>query len=164
MQAFKHPSTIIIVVFALIVAVMTTLDGGDSMTGEVVVIDTHSPVSLSLAPESILPQTVLDYADERTIEAYRFAAANPELLTHQPCYCGCNMIHDSNEACFIQDITADGSITFDMHAVSCGVCVDIALDVKRLTEEGWEQLDIRHYIDESYVDVGPATDTEMPES
>ena len=117
---------------------------------------------LALAPESILPDVVLDYAEPRTVEAYRFAAANPHLLTHQPCYCGCNMMHDSNEACFIQDIAEDGTITFDLHAISCGVCVDIALDVKQMTEAGHSPLEIRHYIDDAYSEVGPSTDTDMP--
>ena len=158
MDAHKSPSTIIVVAFAIVMATLALLSGGKAAEPA-----QEPETGLSLAPESILPEMVLTYADERTIEAYRFAAAHPDLLAHQPCYCGCNMIHDSNQACFISDIAPDGAIEFDMHASGCGVCVDIALDVKRLTEEGQTQLEIRHYIDATYGDIGPGTDTEMPE-
>ena len=170
MDAHKSPSTIIVVAFAIVLATLALLSGGkaaepaaEPVAGLAAEPAQEPETGLSLAPESILPEMVLTYADERTIEAYRFAAAHPDLLAHQPCYCGCNMIHDSNQACFISDIAPDGAIEFDMHASGCGVCVDIALDVKRLTEEGQTQLEIRHYIDATYGDIGPGTDTEMPE-
>lgn len=153
---FFNNSVIGFLVFIFLITVLVILISGTSSPSA-------AQPGLPLAPESILPDVIVNYAEPRTIEAYRFAAANPELLTHQPCYCGCNMIHESNEACFIQDIAEDGTITFDMHAISCGVCVDIALDVKLMTEEGHSQLEIRNYIDDAYSEVGPSTDTDMPE-
>lgn len=155
MRIYNNPPGAFLVLVFTVTLLVIALSGADSPT-------TDHP-ELALAPESILPDSVRNYAEPRTIEAYRFAAAHPHLLTHQPCYCGCNMIHDSNEACFIQDIAEDGTITFDLHAASCGVCVDIALDVKRMTEAGHSQLEIRHTIDDTYSEVGPSTDTEMPE-
>lgn len=51
-------------------------------------------------------------------EAYRFAVANPELLENFPCYCSCgSMGHMSNLDCFVKEFHADGSITFDDHAL-----------------------------------------------
>jgi hypothetical protein len=51
-------------------------------------------------------------------EAYRFAIANPEVLSKLPCYCGCGgMGHMSNLDCFIQEVKPDGSIAFDYHAL-----------------------------------------------
>jgi hypothetical protein len=66
--------------------------------------------------------------------------------------------------CFIQVIDENGTITFDNHASGCGICIDIALDVKRLSEEGLSQLEIRHYIDATYGSFGPSTDTPLPEA
>lgn len=97
--------------------------------------------------------------------AYRFAIEHPDMLTYQPCYCGCGaMGHLNNLDCFIQDVDESGIITFDNHASGCGICVDIALDVKRLSEEGKSPLEIRHYVDATYGSFGPSTDTPMPEA
>ncbi|MAU12412.1 MAG: hypothetical protein CL607_21490 [Anaerolineaceae bacterium] len=121
------------------------------------------------------PSDVGGYADElptyisqapQTVQtAYHFAIEHPEELIYQPCYCGCGaMGHTSNLHCFIQSVDKNGTITFDNHAAGCGICVDIALDVKRLSEEGLSQLEIRHYIDATYGSFGPSTDTPMPEA
>jgi hypothetical protein len=99
----------------------------------------------------------------RVQEAYQFAIEHPEMLVHQPCYCGCGVVgHTSSLHCFVRDIDTNGVITLDSHGVGCGICVDIALDVKRLSEEGLSQFDIRHYIDATYGFYGPPTDTTMP--
>lgn len=97
--------------------------------------------------------------------AYRFAMEHPEMLTHQPCYCGCGVMgHMSSLQCFIRDVDDRGRFIFDNHGAGCGICVDIALDVKRLSEEGFSQLQIRRYIDTTYGVYGPPTDTPMPEA
>ena len=71
---------------------------------------------LSLAPESELPDSVRDAAPQ-VKEAYRFAIANPEILSAFPCYCGCGaMGHENNLQCYIKEIRADGSIEFEDHA------------------------------------------------
>lgn len=69
-----------------------------------------------LAPESALPDFVRDAAPQ-VQEAYRFAIANPEVLSKFPCYCGCGaMGHQNNLQCYIKEIRADGSIEFENHA------------------------------------------------
>ncbi len=117
---------------------------------------------LVMAPASMLP----DYAQEsppRVREAYQFAVANPDILAHQPCYCGCGaMGHTSNLSCYISDMALDGAITFDNHAAGCGICVDITQDVMRLLQEGQSQTEIRAYIDAQYSPFGPSTDTPLP--
>lgn len=97
--------------------------------------------------------------------AYQFAVEHPDMLTHQPCYCGCGpMGHENVLDCFVAAVNDQGAILFDSHAAGCGICVDIALDVKRLSEQGLSQLDIRYYIDATYSVFGPPTDTLMPQS
>jgi hypothetical protein len=119
--------------------------------------------ALTLAPDSELPQ-FLATAAPRVREAYRFAIANHHALATVPCYCGCGkMGHDSNLACFLQDAGVDGaSPAFDEHAAGCGICVDIAQDVMRLTREGKPAVEIRLYVDSTYSGFGPATDTPLP--
>jgi hypothetical protein len=71
---------------------------------------------LALAPESALPDFARDAAPQ-VQEAYRFAIANPEVLSKFPCYCGCGaMGHQNNLQCYIKEIRADGSIEFENHA------------------------------------------------
>ncbi len=71
---------------------------------------------LTLAPESALPDFVQD-APPQVKEAYRFAIANPDVLTFIPCYCGCGAIgHKSNLQCYIKETRPDGSIAFENHA------------------------------------------------
>jgi hypothetical protein len=116
-----------------------------------------------LAAESELP-AFLAVAAPRVREAYRFALANPRALESVPCYCGCGeMGHDSSRACFLQDMGQEGkAVVFDEHAANCGICVDIAQDVIRMTAEGEDPGPIRQYIDATYGSFGPATDTPMP--
>jgi hypothetical protein len=71
---------------------------------------------IKLAPVSQLSQQARS-APPVVQEAYRFAIANPEVLSKLPCYCGCgSMGHESNLDCFIEEFNADGSIVFDDHA------------------------------------------------
>ncbi len=47
-------------------------------------------------------------------EAYRFAAANPDVLRWMPCFCGCGEWgHTSNARCYEQQIRDDGSVLLD---------------------------------------------------
>ena len=103
-------------------------------------------------------------APPRVQEAYQYAHDHSEMLEYQPCYCGCGaMGHLNNLDCFIQEIDEVGNVTYDSHASGCGICVDIALDVKRMAAEGWSQLQIRLYVDATYGQFGPSTDTPLPE-
>jgi len=71
---------------------------------------------LSLAPESALPDFVKD-APPQVKEAYRFAIANPEVLSAFPCYCGCGAVgHQNNLQCYIKEVRPDGSVEFENHA------------------------------------------------
>ncbi|HID85866.1 MAG TPA: hypothetical protein EYP55_00610 [Anaerolineae bacterium] len=71
---------------------------------------------IQLAPVSQLPEKVRR-APPVVQEAYRFAIANPEILSKLPCYCGCGGIgHRSDLDCFIEEFKPDGSIVFGYHA------------------------------------------------
>lgn len=102
-------------------------------------------------------------APPRVREAYEYAVAHPDELAKYPCYCGCGaMGHTSNLSCYVQDIAADGTITFDTHAKGCGICVDITQDVMRLKGEGQSSPQVRAYVDAQYSPFGPGTDTPLP--
>lgn len=80
--------------------------------------DTAAPgqVELKMAPESALPEFVSQAAPQ-VKEAYRFAIANPDVLSAFPCYCGCGaMGHQNNLQCYIKEVRSDGSIEFENHA------------------------------------------------
>jgi hypothetical protein len=116
---------------------------------------------LNMLPASQL-HPVVQMADERTQEAYRFAAANPEILEHIPCTCGCVQIgHKNNYDCYFADVTESGAVEFDMHATGCQVCVDISHDVMAMVREGKDAATMRAAIDRDYLKFGPST---MPEN
>ena len=115
---------------------------------------------LKMAPESALPDFARN-APPQVKEAYRFAAANPDVLKFIPCYCGCGAIgHKSNLECYVKAVRPDGSVEFDNHASGCSTCVDITRDVMRLMREGKDLRTIRTYVDTTYSQYGPATNTE----
>lgn len=90
-------------------------------------------------------------------EAYQFAAANPDLMTHIPCYCGCgDMGHTSNYACYVSGQGPDGKLEYDEHALGCSICVDITQDSMRLFEQGKTLAEVRSYIDSTYAKYGPS--------
>jgi hypothetical protein len=114
---------------------------------------------LHMLPLSSLPREVQS-APVTVREAYQFAAANPEVTQKLPCYCGCGPIgHESNYACYVSDVAADGTITYDGHALGCSICVDITVDAMRLLKEGKDLPFIRAYVDDTYSMYGP---TNMP--
>ena len=114
---------------------------------------------IKLAPESALPDFARN-APPQVKEAYRFAIANPDTLQKLPCYCGCGALgHQSNYNCYIKGANANGVMQFDNHATGCTICVDITHDVMRLQGEGKALKDIRAYIDTTYSQYGPPTNT-----
>ena len=116
-------------------------------------------VEVALAPSSALPDFLHD-ADSKIKDAYRFAIANPDVLTKIPCYCGCvAMGHRDNLACYLKDPHPGGSIEFDNHAYGCGVCVDITQDVMRLMRQGHNLKSIRAYVDAEYSHYAAPTNT-----
>ena len=90
-------------------------------------------------------------------QAYRFAAANPDVLSQIPCYCGCGPIgHTSNYSCYISAQNSDGSLSFDHHALGCSICVDITQDSMRMLGQGKSVAEIRSYVDSTYAQYGPS--------
>jgi hypothetical protein len=90
-------------------------------------------------------------------QAYQFAAANPDVMTHIPCYCGCGaMGHTSNYACYVSGQTPDGKLEYDTHALGCSICVDITQDSMRLFEQGKSVAEIKAYVDSTYAKYGPS--------
>jgi len=90
-------------------------------------------------------------------QAYQYAAANPDIMTHIPCYCGCGaMGHTSNYSCYVKSVDTKGSITFDNHALGCSICVDITQEVMRLQRQGKTLQEIRTFIDQTYSQYGPS--------
>ena len=71
---------------------------------------------IALAPLSEIP----DFAQNAMFngqEAYRFAVANPEVVSQFPCYCGCVYLgHENNYDCYVKEVKADGSLVFEEHA------------------------------------------------
>lgn len=131
-------------IFALLLASVTLAAcGADSTEHDVAMADAgEMPAHVQRAPRPVH-------------DAYRFAAANQEALEQIPCYCGCGaMGHASNYACFWQP---DGRV--DDHALGCGICVDIAQDVRRGMEQGLSLDRIRAQVDADYSRFGPPTDT-----
>ena len=112
--------------------------------------------NLSLAPLADMPADV-KAAPASVQEAYRFAVANPEVLTQVPCYCGCGAIgHTSNHACYVSGEHDDGGLSFDAHALGCSICVDITQDTMRLLKQGKSVAEIRTYVDQTYSQYGPS--------
>ena len=111
---------------------------------------------LNMHPASKLPQEVQDSA-QTVVEAYQFAVANPEIMQQIPCYCGCApMGHDSNYACYVTEVKAEGEIVYDDHALGCSICVDITQDVMLLLQEGKTVEEIRPIIDQTFSRYGPS--------
>ncbi len=105
---------------------------------------------LAMAPMSDMPAQVQS-APLVTRQAYQFAAANPEVMKHIPCYCGCGTIgHTSNYSCYVSNVDSKGTLTFDDHALGCSICVDITQDAMRLLRQGKDVQSIKAYVDQTY--------------
>lgn len=98
----------------------------------------------------------LRLTDAKIQLAYRFAAANPDVLEQIPCFCGCGVIgHTSVRSCFVKH-GAQKPVEYDPHGAGCSICVDIVLDALRLTEEGQDVAAVREYINRVYRERGPS--------
>ncbi|MBI3242808.1 MAG: hypothetical protein HYZ49_10995 [Chloroflexi bacterium] len=94
---------------------------------------------------------------ERTRQAYQFAVANPDVMQHIPCYCGCdNLGHTNNYVCYVAGVDAAGIIKFDSHAIGCPICVDITQDAMKMLRQGKSTAEIKTYIDTMYAKYGPS--------
>lgn len=143
----------VLMVFAALALAVSALAGcGGSSTP-------HA-ATLAMAPLSAMPQAV-HTAPQAVQQAYQFNVANPDTMQHIPCYCGCgSMGHDSNYACYVQDVNANGEIAFDNHALGCSICVDITRDVMRGLQDGKDLKTVRLEIDTKYSRFGPSTPTQ----
>ena len=111
---------------------------------------------LKMAPMSMMPDDVKS-APAVTQQAYQFAVANPDVMKHIPCYCGCGaMGHTSNYSCYVESVDAAGHVKFDSHALGCSICVDITQDAMRLSKQGKSPQDIKAYVDKTYSQYGPS--------
>ena len=111
---------------------------------------------MPMAPMSMMPDDVKS-APLVTQQAYQFAVANPDVVQHIPCYCGCGaMGHTSNYSCYVQSVDAAGKVKFDGHALGCSICVDITQDAMRLSKQGQSPQDIKAYVDKTYSQYGPS--------
>ena len=111
---------------------------------------------LKMAPMSEMPAEVQS-APAITQQAYQFAVANPDVMKHIPCYCGCGaMGHTSNYSCYVESVDAVGKVKFDTHALGCSICVDITQDAMRLSKQGKSPQDIKADIDKTYSQYGPS--------
>jgi hypothetical protein len=111
---------------------------------------------LKMAPMSMMPDDVKSAAAV-TQQAYQFAVANPDVMQHIPCYCGCGaMGHTSNYSCYVTSVDAKGNVNFDSHALGCSICVDITQDAMRLLRQGKNAAEIKAYVDKTYSRFGPS--------
>ena len=71
--------------------------------------------------ETLSPEQLPAFAvgNVRAEEAYRYAAAHPEVLQYIPCFCGCrNIGHRHNADCYVQERHGDGRIEFTSHGAT----------------------------------------------
>lgn len=109
----------------------------------------NNSTSLNMMPLDQMPADVRA-APSVVQQAYQFAAANPDVMKHIPCYCGCRDIgHTSNYSCYVN---RDGS--FDNHALGYSLCVGITQDAMRLSKEGKTVSQIKAYVDTTYSKYG----------
>ena len=86
------------------------------------------------------------FTDERTRAAYQTAKDIPEVLEQLPCFCGCmsSFGHKNNLFCFK-----------DEHGSGCTLCQDIALDARKLHDQGLPIAQIQENIRAKYARYQP---------
>ena len=143
-----------ILLFTFILSIAAgSLTGCGSSSAETPAAANHD---MKMAPMSMMPAEVKS-APVVTQQAYQFAVANPDVMQHIPCYCGCGaMGHTSNYSCYVESVDAAGDVKFDGHALGCSICVDITQDAIRMTKEGQSSQAIKLYVDKTYSRFGPS--------
>ena len=81
------------------------------------------------------------FSDEKTRAAYQTAKDIPDVLEQLPCFCGCmkEYGHKNNLFCFK-----------DQHGSACEICQDIALDARKMHDEGMPISKIQENIKAKY--------------
>lgn len=116
------------------------------------------------ASADILPSFLKNQPEEIRL-VYQAAGKATHILQWMPCYCGCGESagHVSNMNCFIQKVNEDGSVVWDDHGTRCGVCLQIAVQSIKMTQEGKSLPEIRKAIDQAYMKgFAKPTPTPMP--
>lgn len=111
-----------------------------------------------------LPAFLDDKSEEMRL-VYQVAGTATDILDYMPCYCGCNDSagHESNKNCFLDEIREDGSVVWDDHGTRCQVCLEIAVQSVKMTQEGKTLKEVRDAIDETYKEgYAEPTDTKKP--
>ena len=93
---------------------------------------------LSKAADVLSPSL---FADEKTRAAYQTAKDIPEVLEQLPCFCGCmsSYGHKNNLFCFK-----------DQHGSGCDMCQNIALDARKMHDQGMSIAQIQEQIKAKY--------------
>ena len=92
----------------------------------------------SLAADVLSPSM---FGDEKTRAAYQTAKDIPEVLEQLPCFCGCmsSFGHKNNLFCFK-----------DQHGSGCDMCQNIALDARKMHDQGMSIAQIQNDIKAKY--------------
>ena len=100
--------------------------------------ETETSVQLSQS-DGVLSPTIFD--DAKTRAAYQTAKDIPEVLEQLPCFCGCmsHFGHKNNLFCFK-----------DQHGAGCDLCQDIALDARKMHDQGMSIAQIQEQIKAKY--------------
>ncbi|SDZ02706.1 Protein of unknown function with PCYCGC motif-containing protein [Evansella caseinilytica] len=98
--------------------------------------------------------------------AYQYATDHGEYLDYIPCYCNCYVEpfeHQNVKDCFINnEYSTKEQQVYDPHGSGCGICIETALDVQQMKEEGLPLSEIRDAIDAEYSKYAEPTDTPYP--
>ena len=105
--------------------------------------DQTAEYSAALSAEVLSPTI---FNDEKTRAAYQVAKEIPEVLEQLPCFCGCltSFGHKNNLFCFK-----------DQHGSGCNICQDIALDAKKMHDQGAPIAQIQDTIKAKYARYQP---------
>jgi hypothetical protein len=108
-------------------------------TGE----STSESTAISKSAEVLSPTL---FNDEKTRAAYQVAKDIPEVLEQLPCFCGCmtSFGHKNNLFCFK-----------DQHGSGCSICQDIALDARKMHDQGLSIPQIQDNIKAKYARYQP---------
>lgn len=103
---------------------------------------TQTPIELLPVDDAAGPTLPPEmFLDPKAREAYQVAKDIPDVLKELPCFCGCMRTHGhkNNLFCFM-----------DEHGSACEICEDVALDAKRMHNNGATVKEIQDNIKNKY--------------
>jgi hypothetical protein len=105
---------------------------------------TNASTSIASLAADVLSPSLFD--DPKARAAYQVAKDIPDVLEQLPCFCGCmsSFGHKNNLFCFK-----------DRHGAGCEICEDIALDAKKMHDEGKPIAEIQNNIKAKYARYQP---------